>query len=84
MTPIGSICSPCGRRKVTEVVVLCRWAHEVSQEKSHGVDPELSSSLRVSTGPDGHDRGCVSQFNPTIDKERKLIGNLRWNMPVLI
>ena len=35
------------------------------------------------------DRSCVllprraSQFDPAIDKERKFICNLRWNMPVL-
>ena len=26
----------------------------------------------------------ASQFDPTIDKERKLISNLRWNVPVLV
>ena len=36
------------------------------------------------------DRSCIllprraSQFDPAIDKERKLISNLRWNMPVLL
>ena len=25
---------------------------------------------------------CASQFDPTIDKERKFISNLRWNMPI--
>ena len=33
---------------------------------------------------DGHDQGRASQFDPTIDKERKLISNLRQNMPVLL
>ena len=27
---------------------------------------------------------CASQFDPTIDKDRKLISNLRRNMPVLL
>ena len=26
---------------------------------------------------------CASQFDPAIDKERKFISNLWWNMPVL-
>ena len=25
---------------------------------------------------------CASQFDPAIDKERKFISNLRWNIPV--
>jgi hypothetical protein len=41
------------------------------------------SGLKVDTGPDGHDRGRASQFDPAIDKERKLISNLRWNMLVV-
>jgi hypothetical protein len=48
---------------------------------------QISSSLRakrVSAGPDGCDWGRASQFDPAIDKERKLISNLRWNMPVLV
>ena len=27
---------------------------------------------------------CASQFDPAIDKKRKLISNLRWNMLVLL
>ena len=27
---------------------------------------------------------CASQFDPAIDKEKKLISNVRWNMPVLL
>ena len=35
------------------------------------------SGLKVDTGLDGRDRGRASQFDPAIDKERKLISNLR-------
>jgi len=35
------------------------------------------SGLRKGAGPDGHDRGRASQFDTAIDKERKLISNLR-------
>ena len=65
------------------VVLCCQGStHEASQEKPHGADPKLSPGLGVDTGPDGHDRGRASQFDPTIDKERKFISNLRWNMLV--
>ena len=33
--------------------------------------------LKADTGPNDRDRGCASQFDPVIDKERKLIGNLK-------
>ena len=59
-------------------------AHKASREKSHGADPELFPGLKGDTGPDGRDLGRASQFDPAIDKERKLISNLRWNMPVLL
>jgi hypothetical protein len=64
--------------------VIGRRQHEASREKPRGADPELSLGLRVSTRPDGHDRGCANQFDPVIDKERKLISNLRWNIPLLV
>jgi hypothetical protein len=42
------------------------------------------SELRKGVGPDGRDQGCASQFDSTIDEEKKLIRNLRWNIPVLV
>ena len=42
------------------------------------------SGLRKDTEPDGPNRGRASQFDPTIDKEIRLISNLRWNMPVFV
>jgi hypothetical protein len=42
------------------------------------------SGLRKGAGPDGRDRGRASQFDPAIDKERKLISNLRCNMRVFV
>ena len=45
-------------------------------------------SCRSTWLPHRGNRSCVllprraSQFDPTIDKERKFISNLRWNMPV--
>ena len=69
----------------------CRWQkvtgshrHEASRKKLRGADPELSLGLGVDTRPDGRDRGCASQFDPIIDKERKLISNLRRNMPAFV
>jgi hypothetical protein len=56
------------------------------QAKRNRVE-QIPSSLwtqGVSTVPDGRDRGCASQFDPAIDKNRKLISNLRWNMSVLV
>ena len=38
----------------------------------------------MDTGLNGRDRGRVSQFDPTIDKERELISDLRWNMSVFV
>jgi hypothetical protein len=35
------------------------------------------SGLRKGARPDSHDQGRSSQFDPAIDKERKLISNLR-------
>ena len=32
----------------------------------------------------GRDLGCASQFDPVIDKETRLISNLRWNMSVFV
>ena len=58
--------------------------HEASREKPRGADPKLSPDLGVNTGPDGRDRGRASQFDPAIDKERKLISNLRWNLLVFV
>ena len=52
-------------------------AHEASQEKPRGADPELSLGLKRDTGPDGRDLGRASQFDPTIDKETRLISSLR-------
>jgi hypothetical protein len=40
--------------------------------------------LKKGARPDGHDPGHASQFDLAINKERKLISNLRWNMPVFI
>jgi hypothetical protein len=42
------------------------------------------SRLWKGAGPDGRDWGRASQFDPAIDKERKLISNLRRNMPVFV
>jgi hypothetical protein len=42
------------------------------------------SRLRKGARPNGHDRGRASQFGPAVDKERKLISNLRWNMPMFV
>ena len=50
---------------------------ETSRSRSRAL-----SGLRKDVGLDGRDQGRASQFGPTIDKERKLISNLRWNMPV--
>jgi hypothetical protein len=57
---------------------------QASREKLRGADHELSPGLKGDTRPDGRDLGCASQFDPTIDKERKLISNLRWNMLVFV
>jgi hypothetical protein len=70
----------------------CRWQKvtsrrrhtQASREKLRGVDPELSSGLKGDTRPDGRDLGRASHFDPTIDKERKVIRNLRWNMLVFV
>ena len=59
-------------------------AHEASREKPRGADPELTPGLGMDNGLDGHDRGRASQFDPVINNERKLIRNLRWNMPVFV
>jgi hypothetical protein len=64
----------CGRRKVTG---RSPPLQEASREKPRGADPELSPNLSGDIGPDGCDRGRASQFDPIIDKERKLINNLR-------
>ena len=80
-----SLGSMCGQQKGdgSSSTVRCS-THEASREKPRGADLKLSLGLGVDTRPDGHDRGCASQFDPIIDKERKLISNLRWNMPVFV
>ena len=63
---------------------------QVSMAKSDGEPPTRSkpretarsrsrafSGLKADTRLDGRDRGHASQFDPVIDKERKLISNLR-------
>jgi hypothetical protein len=59
--------------------------HRDTQQAERNRVEQIPSSPRTyeDTGPDSHDRGHASQFDPVIDKERKLISNLRWNMPVL-
>jgi hypothetical protein len=59
-------------------------SHGASREKPRGADPELSPDLRGDTGPDSCDQGRASQFVPAIDKERKLISNLRWSMSMFV
>ena len=73
---------PCGLRKVTD-----RSLPSDTRSKPRQTTWSRSralSGLRVDIGPDGRDRGRASQFDPAIDKERKLISNLRWNMLVLL
>ena len=54
-----------------------------SREKLRGADPEISQDFG-NIGPDAHDLRRASQFDLVIDKEKRLISNLRWNMPVLL
>ena len=71
---------------------VCRWqkvmSHhrhtQESREKPRGADPELSLGLKGDTRPDGRDLEHASQFDPIIDKETRLISNLRWNMPAFV
>jgi hypothetical protein len=48
----------------------------VSREKPRGVDPVISNGLGHRTDQ-FETWGCASQFDPVIDKERKVISNLR-------
>jgi hypothetical protein len=72
-------CGPTGHAKSVSTVKsdILSPAHEASREKPRGEDLELSPNLKGDTEPDGRDLGHASQFDRAIDKERKLISNLR-------
>jgi hypothetical protein len=53
-----------------------------SQEKPCGAGLDLSSDLGHKTVDSNMRR--ASQFDPAIDKERKVIINLRWNMSPVV
>ena len=58
--------------------------HMKQAERNH-VEQILSSPrTQEDIGPDGHDLGHSSQFDPVINKETRLISNLRCNMPVFV
>ena len=58
---------PCVNGKKRQVAIDTRnKLRETTWSRSRAL-----SRLRKGAGPDGHDRGRASQFDPTIDKERK-------------
>jgi hypothetical protein len=70
----------------------CRWQKRGRRGAADTSKPRETArsrsqallGLKKGARPDGHDLGRASQFDLAINKERKLISNLRWNMPIFI